>query len=214
MELTKTDIVKFITKIRVNFENAYKCNSKEENILLVESWYDILCKYPKEVCEKAVNAALEHATQGKAPRIGDIVTFIKKMQSAYEKDDSELWAELQGVLREVSRCVYMFNHTYVEEDGISQGDKARNRVAEIFNSLDPALKDYCRDQRGLVELARYTDEQISYERGRFMRIMPTVRERIKTRQETPENIQMLLQGMADKMALPFNEENAPNRRLQ
>ena len=67
IDLTKRDVVKFITKIRVNFENAYKFNSQEENILLVESWYDILSKYPKEVCEKAINAALEGATQGRAP---------------------------------------------------------------------------------------------------------------------------------------------------
>lgn len=201
MELTKTDIVKFITKIRVNFENAYKCNTREENILLVESWYDILSKYPKELCEMAINAALEGATQGRAPRIGDIVTQIKRMQTAYEKDDNELWAELQSVLREVSRCAYRFPHTYIEDDGVSQGDKARLRVAEIFEELDPALKDYVRDQRGLVELARYTTEQTTYERGRFMRVMPTVRERIKTRETTPDNIKVLLQGLTEKMTL-------------
>ena len=209
MEVNKTDIIRFLTKIRVNFENAYKCNTREENILLVESWYDILKKYPLEVCERAVNEALEHATQGKAPRIGDIVGYIKKMMTAYEKDDAELWAELQGVLREVSKCVYMFNYTFVEDDGVSQGDKARRRVDDIFNSLDPALKDYCRDKRGLIELANYTSEQTSYERGRFMRVMPTVRERLKTRQETPENVRLLLHGLTEKMTL-IEGGNAPN----
>lgn len=208
MELTKTDIVRFLTKIRVNFENAYKCNTREENILLVESWYDILCKYPQEICEKAVNTALENATQGKAPRIGDIVTNIKKMQTAYEKDDAELWAELQNVLYEVGRCVYMFQFTYIDgDDGLTQGERARLRVKEIFNSLDPALKEYCRDERGLIELSRYTGEQTSYERGRFMRIMPTIRERMKTRHETPENIKLLLQGMVDKMTIKTIDSN-------
>lgn len=214
MELTKTDIVKFLTKIRVNFENAYKCNTKEENILLVESWYDILSKYPKELCEKALNEALERATQGKAPRVGDIVECIRIMQNACQKDDNELWAELRNVLREVLHCTYRFQNTYIEEDGISQGDKARRRVAEIFDNLDPVLKDYCRDQRGLVELAQYTDEQISYERGRFLRFMPTVRERLKTRREMPDNIKKIMQGMNDETALPFSNENFYKRQLK
>lgn len=211
MEICKTDIIKFLTKIRVNFENAYKCNTKEENILLVESWYDILHKYPKEICEKAVNEALEHATQGKAPRIGDIVGYIKKMQSAYEKDDNDLWAEFTDTFWEVRRCAGMLRYNYIDgTDGLSQGERAHKRLAEIYNALDPALKDYCRNTGALIELAQYSDEQLTYERGRFMRIMPTVRERVKTRQEMPDNIRLLLNGMAEKMALPFNDKKASN----
>lgn len=212
MEISKTDIVKFLTKIRVNFENAYKCNTKEENILLVESWYDILCKYPKEVCEKAVNEALENATQGKAPRIGDIVVHIKKMQSAYEKDDNELWSELTGVFHEVRRCAGMLQYTFVDgNDGLSQGERAHRRLADIYNALDPALKDYCRNTGALIEFARYSDEQLSYERGRFIKTMPIVRERIKTRNTTPDNIKFMLQGLTEKMTLQISGGNAPKR---
>ena len=210
--IKKIDVVKIISLIRMTYPNAYPTRTDEEEQMLIELWYSMFKEYPREVIFAGFEKAMKKSEF--APKPATIINEIEKMQGAYEKDDATLWAELQGVLREVSRCVYMFNHTYVEDDGVSQGDKARRRVAEIFDGLDPALKDYCRDQRGLVELARYTDEQTSYERGRFMRVMPTVRERLKTRRETPENIQMLLQGMAEKMALPFNEENAPNRRLQ
>ena len=203
MQIEKGDIIKILTLIRLNFENAYKCNSKDDNILLIESWYDILKDYPREIVFEAVKKSLRVAEF--APRIGTIVKEIEKMQSVFEKDDMELWGELQGVLREVSRCTYRFNHTYIEEDGISQGEKARRRVTEIYNNLDPALKDYCRDERGLIELARYTDEQNSYERGRFMRIMPTIRDRQKEKQLMPDNIKMLLEGITQKMTLKIEQ---------
>ena len=214
MEVNKTDIIKFLTKIRVNFENAYKCNTKEENILLVESWYDILHKYPKEVCEIAVNEALEHATQGRAPRIGDIVSRIKNIQNAYDKEDTELWAELTINFHEVRQCAYSFRFTFVDgKDGLTQGERASLRVKEIFNNLDPLLKEYCRNSSGLVELAQYTDEQLSFERGRFMKVMPTIKARLKTRQELPESVRTLIQGMVERTALPFDDKNAPKGRI-
>lgn len=197
--IKKGDIVKMLTLIRMTYPNAYPTRSDEEEIMIVELWYSMFKDYPREIVLAAFERAMKKSEF--APKPATIIGEIEKMQGAYEKDDATLWAELQGVLREVSRCVYMFGHTYIEEDGISQGDKARRRVAEIFASLDPALQDYCRDQRGLVELARYTDEQTSYERGRFMRVMPTVRERLKTRQQMPENIKVLLQDITDKMQL-------------
>lgn len=197
--IKKGDIVKMLTLIRMTYPNAYPTRSDEEEIMLVELWYSMFKGYPREIILAAFERAMKKSEF--APKPATIIAEVEKMQGAYEKDDAALWAELQGVLREVSRCVYMFNHTYVEDDGISQGDKARRRVTEIFAALDPALQDYCRDQRGLVELAKYTDEQTSYERGRFMKIMPTVRERIKTRQQMPENIKILLQDITDKMQL-------------
>lgn len=211
MKLKRSYLAKVFSIIRVTYPNAYPTKTEDEELMLVETWYEIFNKYPQEVFDRALHKAME--TSEFAPKPATVMKAINDMKTAYEKDDNELWAELQSVLREVSKCVYRFGHTYVEADGVSQGDKARRRVAEIFDGLDPALKDYCRDQRGLVELARYTDEQTSYERGRFMRIMPTVRERIKTRHDTPENVRVLLQGITDKMTLRI-EENAPQRRLQ
>ena len=213
MRTTKSEIVKIIASIRVQCPDALQYRTETDFEILVEMWFDCFKDYPKEILWKATQNALKDSEYQKKNWLGAINKEIEKMQGAYEKDDATLWAELQGVLREVSRCVYMFGHTYVEEDGVSQGDKARRRVAEIFDGLDPALKDYCRDQRGLVELARYTDEQTSYERGRFMRVMPTVRERLKTRRETPENIKMLLQGITEKMTLQIDGGNAPKRHL-
>lgn len=178
-QLTINDVNQYITMIRINFENAYKAQTAEEREMLLASWYAILKDYPKEVCDAAVLNAIKNAEY--APRIGSIVKEIEKMQVAYEKTDAELWAELKGCMREVAECAYRFRFTYIEANGLSQGDNARVRVKEIFNGLSPELKEYCRNPSGLIELSQLTDEQISFEKGRFNKAMPVLKDRAKTR---------------------------------
>ena len=177
--LTINDVNQYITMIRINFENAYKAQTAEEREMLLASWYAILKEYPKEVCDAAVLNAIKNAEY--APRIGAVVKEIEKMQVAYEKNDAELWAELKGCMREVAECAYRFRFTYIEANGLSQGDNARVRVKDIFNGLSPELKEYCRNPSGLIELAQLTDEQLSFEKGRFNKAMPVLKDRAKTR---------------------------------
>lgn len=201
--VSKKDILMILTKIRVNFENAYKCQNDTEQLLLIESWHDVLTEYPREVVFEAVKQALKTAKF--APRLGDITEKIEEMREAYEKSDAELWAELTGVLREVERCAYSFRYTYVDESGISQGDQARRRVAQIFDGLSPELKNYCRDQRGLVELSQYTGEQLSYERGRFMRNMPQLRKSQRIRGNMAAGLAQLVQGVSAHLQIEANK---------
>lgn len=201
--VSKKDILMILTKIRLNFENAYKCQNDTEQLLLIESWHDVLTEYPRELVFEAVKQALKTAKF--APRLGDITEKIEEMREAYEKSDAELWAELTGVLREVERCAYSFKYTYVDESGMSQGDRARQRVAEIFNGLSPELKDYIRTQRELVELSQYTSDQMSYERGRFMRVMPQMRKNQRVRGQMTEGLKNLIQGLQTHLQIEYKK---------
>lgn len=192
--VTLEDINKYLTTIRINFENAYKTQTDEERKILLQSWYVILKDYPKEVCDKAVIEAIKHAKF--APRIGDIVEQIEKMRVAFEKDENELWAELTGVLGNVSSNTYRYRFNAVDYNGLTQGENARRRNEAIFERLSPELKEYVKDVGGLITIAEYTAEQLTYERGRFMRNIPVMKERARTRQALPENIAGFLQSTA------------------
>lgn len=194
-----TDINKYITTIRINFENAYKTQTDEEREILIRSWYAILKDYPKEIVDKAVINSIKYAKF--APRIGDIVEQIEKMCEAYEKSDEELWSELTGVLREVSRNRYAYSYTFIDANGKTQGDNARQRNKNIFERLSPELKSYCSNLSGLIALAEYTTEELNYEKGRFLRVMPTIKQRTKTRGETPAQLAVLIQGLSNHFAL-------------
>lgn len=194
--LTMEDVNKYITMIRINFENAYKAHNDEERQMLLQSWYAILREYPKEVCDRAVINALKNAEF--APRIGAIVKEIERMQVAYEKSESELWAELKGALRVAADCAYRFRFNFVEANGLTQGENAKIKLRGVFDNLSPELKEYCRNEHGLIELSQLTEEQLSYEKGRFNRTMPQLKERAKTRAQIGGNLSGLLQGMSVK----------------
>lgn len=196
-KITIEDVNKYITMIRINFENAYKTQNIEEREMLLASWYAILQEYPKEICDKAVINAIKNAEF--APRIGNIVKEIENMQEAFEKTDHELWAELISKFREVRRFASRVNNNFVESNGLTQGENARQILEEIFDELSPELKDYCRNSRGLIELAQYTEEQLSFERGRFIKTMPQLRARKKMREQTPVNLAGLIQGISIKL---------------
>ena len=197
--ITPQDINKYIAMIRINFEHAYKTQDDAERQMLIKSWYAILREYPKEICDKAVIEAIKYTrSKDYAPRIGDIVERIEKMREAYEKSSEELWAELTDTFYEVSSCAYKFRFNFVESNGKTQGENARLRVEKIFNNLSPELKEYCRNSGGLVELANADGQQ--YEKGRFMKTIPQIKQRIKIRQSTPE-LATLLEGGAGLLAI-------------
>lgn len=197
--ITPQDVNKYIATIRINFENAYKTQTDEEREILIKSWYVILKDYPKEIVDKAVINSIKYAKF--APRIGDIVEQIEKLCEAYEKSDEELWAELTGVLREVSRNRYAYGYTFIDANGKTQGDNARQRNKDIFERLSPELKSYCSNLSGLIAIAELTTEDLNYEKGRFLRVMPTIKQRAKTRGETPAQLAVLIQGLTNRFTL-------------
>lgn len=185
---SKADILRYITVVRLNFENAYPTRNDDEMALLIESWYSILKNYPREVCNEAVMQTLKRARF--APRIGDVVETIEKMQNVFQKTDAQLWNELVKVTPQVW--------------GLLQGyQDLDNKVTikSLFDNLSSELKAYLHSPSGLRQLANYDYEQMSYERGRFMRIMPQVKEREKTRRELPANVAALVKGIENKIQI-------------
>lgn len=192
--VTVNDVNQYITMIRINFENSYKTQTKEEMKLLIKSWFAILKDYPKEVCDVAVINAIKNAEF--APRIGTIVKEIEKMQLALEKSDGELWMELTNVLPEVAHFAGKVRYTYIPAGStLTQGEMARNRIEAIYNSLSPELKQYCGNANGLIDVAYMTNSQLNYEKTRFERVMPQIKARTKTRAQMPNNITGLIQGL-------------------
>lgn len=198
-EITAKNINDYITMIRINFENAYNTQNDAERQLLIKSWYAILKNYPKEVVDTAVIAAIKHAKF--APRIGDIVEQIEQIQEAFQKTKEELWNELDGILREVSNNTYAYRFNAIAPNGKTQGENARLRNKAIFENLTPELKEYCQSVGELSRIADLTDDQLAFEKGRFMKVIPTIRARAKIRQDTPEAVAGLLRAMPSGLAL-------------
>lgn len=182
-QLTIDDIVKYIVKIKLNFENAYVTANDFERQLLAESWYEALCEYPKEICDQAVNNALKNAKF--APRLGNITEEIENILNAGAKSDEELWAELINSLPkvyEISRyCTYAQHYKWANE-----------RLVEIFNSLDKMLQTYVVNTSTLIELSEMSEENLKFEKARFFKQTPNLRRRYTEQKKSQlfiENIQ-------------------------
>lgn len=193
-QLQPTDVNKYLATIRINFENAYNTQTPEERQILLKSWYEILKEYPKEVCDNAVINAIKYAKF--APRIGDIVEQIEKMRTAYEKTDGELWTELTGVLKKVSRIMYFGTKKHWYNGKLIDPTEEVNK---IYETIDPILQTYVGDVSGLVELSRA--ETLDYEKGRFIKNVETLRGRERTKQETPLALAGIVKELSGGMAI-------------
>lgn len=194
-QLQHEDIIKYLIKIQLNFENAYVTSNQVERELLVESWYEALCEYPKEVCNAAVNNVLKRAKF--VPRLGDITEEIEKLIAPEAKTDDQLWAELASVLDKVydiSR--YLTYPQYVKW--------ANTKLQEIYAGLSDELKLFVVNVSTLVDIAEMNDESLQFERARFFKQMPQLKKNVTQKAaaqkflEQTKTTQTLLQHKNDK----------------
>lgn len=180
-ELKKTDVLDYITVIRLNFDGAYKTTEKDEFERLIQSWYNILKAYPKEVCDKAVESALK--TSEFTPRIGTIVKEIEKICAAQEKSSETLWAEVISVLYKVNEELWRVRFTAIESNGKSQGDNAKERIYATFNSLPLELREYLQNTGALITLAQMDEKSLAFEKNSFIKALPNIKNRLRIRAE-------------------------------
>lgn len=198
-ELKKSYISKAILLIRITYPNAYPTKTDEEEQLIIETWHKIFGGYPQKVFEAAFMSVLKSSEF--APKPATILKAIEDMQNACLKSDTELWAELEDVFYEVSDCASMFRFTAPSEQRpeLTQGEYAKVRIQEIYEGLDPLIKEYLKGSGALTSLAVAGEEQAHIEKGRFLKMIPILRTRVKVQKETPETVKRIMQG---NIALP------------
>ena len=190
-KLTKRDIGIYLVKINLNFENVYNFGDDEQS-LLVESWYEALSEYPKEICDRAVNNALKYARF--APKLGDIVEGIEKLMNADSKSDEELWAELMNVttkVYDISR--YLKYEQYFKN--------ATAKLRDIYDGLSGELKLYVVNISTLIEISELSRESLPYEKARFFKQMPVLRRHAEEKQTAKK----LLESISEVKKLPDNK---------
>ena len=195
MDLTKKDVVNIIGAISSQCPDAFNFRNKNDTELVCEFWYDSLKEYPKEVVMQAVKASLKNSDYQKRNWLGAICTEIEKMQSTGNKNGAQLWEELTDTFYEVRVYASMLMNTFKEDDGVRQCDKASAKLKEIYDELDDATKQYVRSTSMLIQLARSDSEQLSIEKGRFLKALPAIRERNKTLNSMPQEVRLFFSDL-------------------
>lgn len=186
MELTQKDVATMLLIIKADY-NAFGNLSKDEFDIVIKSWHNNLKEYPAEVIAEAFSKVIK--TSKIKPTVAHIIEQISKMEQANNKSDQELWDELDKKSYEASYSIERFNNTYIPlGETKTQGQSARERFHEIYNELDPLIKEYLgNSEKRFYNIALMKQDEINFEMTRFFKAMPNIRERVKTKQELATN---------------------------
>lgn len=178
-----------ITEIIAAIKTIYPYYAKEADVsVLVKLWNSLLREFPDEVVEVAFYKCLQTCKMPPTP--ADVLERIKALHEATEPTDEELWNVFTKALNETERQIYRFPYTFVEENGLTQGENARRKVQELWEGLPEKVKQYIGGKGEFIRMAQTHDsDELKFEKTRFLKTMPI----IKNRNEYNE-LHLLLQG--------------------
>lgn len=173
---TQNKIIEMIGAIKT----IYSYYAKDTNVqLLVGTWARLLDGYDDKIIDTAFYKCLQACKTPPTP--ADVIEQINSMQRMLEPTDEELWASYKKALRDTCDQMRRFGYTYIDSTGISQGDQARRKVEEIWQSLDEKIRLYLGTKGELMRNASAWGEDenafCTWEKPRFLKQMPVMEKR-------------------------------------
>lgn len=168
--VSKAKISEIIGAIR----SIYPYYAKDGMIAVTANvWERVLQNYNDEEVGAAFYSCLQSCKVPPTP--ADIIERINGARKALEPSNEQLWGVYYDALIRTLDLMAQFSYTFVESDGISQGQKARNKVDKLFEGLPTKIKDYLGDKGEMMRIARSLNTQdASFEKARFLKAMPSV----------------------------------------
>lgn len=166
MELKRNDIVKIITLIKVNYDNAYPDGNGESTKSLVEFWFKCLSKYPREIVFEATENTIKHCQY--TPKLANIIEEIDKILISRAPSIDMLWDELNAILAKVFDV-----SRYRSYEQYSQWTESE--LNKLYEGLNPELKLFVPTRSSLIQLSEVSGDSLQYERARFFKNMPELR---------------------------------------
>ena len=180
-ELTKKHVLGILQMIASEYGDKLDVATTQ---MRVEMWYASLNAYPEELVDRAVANAMR-ATPYRL-KLADVCNAIKSMQALGEKPDEALWEELRAVFPTVVHNTEGYRYDYMNE-----GARCRKSNEAIFSALSPEIRAYIRSVSELITVAYMNEEELRFEKARFLRRIGEIREQERLRKETPKEILQL-----------------------
>jgi hypothetical protein len=168
--VSKAKISEIIGAIR----SIYPYYAKDGMIAVTANvWERVLQNYNDEEVSAAFYSCLQSCKVPPTP--ADIIERINGARRALEPSNEQLWGVYYDALVRTLDLMAQFSYTFVESDGISQGQKARNKVDKLYEGLPEKIKEYLGGKGELMRIARSISTQdASFEKARFLKAMPSV----------------------------------------
>lgn len=164
---SKNKIIEMIGSIKT----IYPYYAKEANVeILVHTWEALLGEYSDEIVGAAFFKALQTCKMPPTP--ADIIEKIDAMNAVNEASDEELWTEYVKALRNTGDEVYYLKYP-------KYGVDHRKNIQKIWDELPEKIKLYLGSKGELMRMAQsYTDEELKFEKTRFLKAMPTLKTKV------------------------------------
>lgn len=161
---------KKITEMLAAIKTVYPYYAKEsgEIELLVNTWQMLLSEYSDQEVEQAFTKCLKKCKMPPTP--ADIVEQIESKEKTTPEEALDLWSEYVNALRKAEELTYYFPFTFVESNGKTQGENARDELKALFDNLSYPVKKYIGSVGMLTEKGKRFDfEELKYEKPGFLR---------------------------------------------
>lgn len=162
--------MKKIAGVIAAIKTIYPYYAKDGDVkVLTQTWAILLKDYPDQVVDFALQKCLQICKMPPTP--ADMIEQINNMHIAIQDSEEELWTRYVQVLRDTGKYVYRIQYPLFGED-------PRQKIDELWDGLPGEIKRYVGSKNELMRYARtYTDDDMQFEKTRFLKAMPTMRKR-------------------------------------
>lgn len=166
-----------ITEVIAAIKTIYPYYAKDADVqTLVKTWNVLLKDYPDNDVTTALYMCLQTCKMPPTP--ADLIERLSSLKASLEPSDEELWEELTNAVRKGYRLIYKFQFNYVEPNGLTEGQNARKAFDKLWECLPEKIRMYLGGKGEFMRIARNNDEEeLKFERNRFMKTMPTIKKR-------------------------------------
>ena len=166
---TQKKIIEMIGAVKT----IYPYYAKETDVqTLVKTWTLLLRDYPDEAVDVAFVKCLQTCKMPPTP--ADVIEQLNSMADALEATDEELWGIYTKALDKVEKQLgYLQDPLFGETP-----DHAHRRIEAVWEGLPEKVQYFIGSKGELMRMARnYTDDDLKYEKNRFLKMMPTIKKR-------------------------------------
>ena len=159
-----------IIEMIASIKTIYPYYAKESDVeMLVKTWTILLKDFPDNIVEAAFYKCLQTCKMPPTP--ADVIERIEAMIALNESSDEELWSEFTKALKIVADEIYFIQYPKPNTDH-------RQNIQNVWDNLSERIKLYLGSKGELMRIARtYTDDELKFEKTRFLKTMPTIKTR-------------------------------------
>lgn len=186
--MQRATAVRLIEEIHVNFRYTYKDMSSKDMQIMIARWYDCLRGYSDEAVEGAFRTALCRSSM--PPTIADIIGTIERQERLKEPSDMALWSELKEAIEKIKKKVWDIRYGFVH---LFEMKDTMNEPKYVYDNLREDIRSYI-DFDSFCAFGAYTDEQLQFERARFLKAIPEIRQALRDKRTIEETKPMIAAG--------------------